>query len=112
MHLAKRAYFMFSPTPPHPTPSHPIPPHPTPRPQSLKDKLKSAREELLDARGKLEIEGKARAAAEAREGAQDAERREAAVRVREEREEADRLRKALEVRGGGGAFAVAGGGLM
>jgi hypothetical protein len=55
------------------------------------------REELMDASGRLEIEEKARAAAEGREAAQEAERKEAALRVREEREEADRQRKALEV---------------
>lgn len=67
-------------------------------PQDLKDKLKAAREELIDAKGKLEIEAAARAAAEAREAAHEAERREAAVRVKEERDAADVARKALEVR--------------
>lgn len=70
---------------------------PHPNPQSLKDQLKAAREELLDAKGQLEILERARAALETREAAHEAERKEAAARGKEEREEADKLRKALEV---------------
>lgn len=70
------------------------------RPQSLKDQLKAMKEELIDARGQIDILETARAALEAREAAHEGERKEAAARVKEAQAQADAMRKALEVRMG------------
>ena len=77
----------------------PLPiPHPSCGIQSLKDQLKAMKEELIDARGQLEIVERARAALEAREAAHEGGRKEAAARAKETQKEVDLLRKSLEVR--------------